>query len=255
MDLRLAALKISTDRSIAESIREALLPLILEQFPSGYFEDKLYDTHESGKGFRPGYVSFGLRPVSWTDKGLIGGCLVRGSYSSDIIKSNSPEQGTPEWKEWKESGGNSSLSGGEAGEIDLSVGYYNKSGQSSFSMGRSLGVATFTIDDFEEVEDMELSDPDGLQDGIESLVDEVLKSPPEGATSQSKSVLRKQSPYSSLRKFLFYLSDEGRSTFRPDEIKAISQFTGKNEREITEWLNKRGLSPEVMKAAARYPSW
>lgn len=257
MDLRRAALRVllATDRSLAESIREEMLPKILALFPSGYFEDKLYDTGESGKGFRPGYVSFGLKPMAWSDKGLIGGILVRGTYPSQTVKSQAPEPNTPEWKKWKDAGGNPSLEGGEAEVVELRAGYYNKTKGGSFSRDQDLGQATFTIDQFEEIQDFELADPDGLRAAVTEVVDDVLRDPPEEAVSKSKRVQRQKSPYSSLKKFLHHLMDEGRNTFRMDEVRALVQFTGKSEREIMEWLRKRNLSVERAKAASRYPSW
>ena len=258
MDFRKAAVRVllATDRSLAESIREALLPKILNRFPSGYFEDKLYDTNEGGKGFRPGYVSFGLRPMAWSDKGLIGGILVRGEYPAQTVQSRAPEPGTPEWKGWADAGGNPTLKGGEAAVVDLEAGYYNKKSGGSFSREEGLGQATFTIDEVEAVQELELSDPDGMKAAIENIVGDVLRSPPVEAVSKSKAVQRQKSPYSSLKKFLQYLSDEGRTVFYDKEVKALSQFTGKGGREITDWLRKRGLSLDYSRAAsARYPGW
>lgn len=258
MDIRKAALRVllATDRSLAESIREQLLSKILSKFPSGYFEDKLYDTHEGGKGFRPGYVSFGLRPAAWSDKGLIGGVLVRGTYPSQTVRSQSPDPGTPEWKAWAEAGGNPALKGGEAEVIDLEAGYYNKKSGGSFSMEESLGQATFLIDEMEVIHDLQLSDPDGMKAAVDAIVDDVLRSPPEEAVSKSKSVQRQKSPYSSLKKFLQYLSDEGRTVFYGNEVEALSQSTGKGGREIVDWLRKRGLSLDRSRAASvRYPGW
>ena len=243
MDFRKVAIQVllSTDRSLAESIREMLLPKILEKFP-GYFEDKLYDTNEGGKGFRPGYVSFGLRPIVWSDKGLIGGILIRGTYPSKIIYSQAPEPNTPEWKEWEDAGGNLDLKGGEAGVIDLEAGYYNKKSGGAFSREENLGKATFTIDELEDIQEIELSDPDGMEKAIESIVDGVLRNPPDEAISKSKRTQIQQSPYSSLKKFLHYLSDEKRTVFYYNEVKILSQFTGKKKQDIIDWLRKRGLS-------------
>ena len=259
MDLHKIAQRIcfSTDRSLAENIREALLPKILELFPSGYFEDKLYDTSEGGKGYKSGYVSFGLKPMAWANKGLIGGILIRGVYSPKVIKSKSPETNTPEWSDWEKSGGNPDLEGGETEVMELKAGYYNKTKGGAVSRVQDLGEVLFSISKMETVEEVDIGNASNIISSIEEIVNDVLQDPPEEAVSKNKSVIKKNSPYSSLKKFLHYLMDEGRRSFRPDEVKAITQFTDKNEREIVEWLRKRGLTydSDVKKAASLYPSW
>lgn len=249
-------ISLSTDRSLAESIREALLPKILGLFPSGYFEDKLYDTSESGKGFKPGYVSFGLKPMAWTNKGLIGGVLIRGTYSPKVIRSKSPETNTSDWMEWEKAGGNPNLSGGETEAIDLVAGYYNKTKGGSFSRERALGDVLISVSKLEEIEDIDIVDDAKIVSAMEEIVNDVLQDPPEEAISKNKSVMKKKSPYSSLKNFLHHLMDDGRRSFRPDEVKAISQFTGKTDKEIVEWLRKRNLTydAEAKRAATSYPS-
>lgn len=240
---------IATDRSLAEAVRERLLPEILKLFPSGYFQDKLYDTGEAGKGFRPGYISFGLRPEAWTAKQLIGGILVRGTYDSKNVRSRSPEPNTPEYKEWEKAGGNPELKGGAAETVKLEAGYYNKIKGGSYDRSRSLGEIAFTIDELEHIDELELTDTGAVKSGLESLVQNVLDDPPEAAISAGAA--RSKSPYTSLKKFLHYLSDEGRRGFRMEEIEALSQFTGKSKDEILSWLRSRGLSQE-QRAAFSY---
>lgn len=249
MDLqRIAAcVVIATDRSLAESIREKLLPEILKLFPSGYFQDKLYDTGESGKGFRPGYVSFGLRPEAWNDRKLVGGILVRGTYPAKVIRSDSPEPNTPEWKEWAKTG-NPRLKGGEAEVIDLAAGYYNKNKGGEFDRERSLGEALFTIAKTEEVTELSISNPSSAKSAVESLVQDVIDDPPEGA--ESAGLIRSRSPYSSVRKFLQYLVDEDRRTFRRDEVNAVAQASGKRPEDVMTFLRARGFSLESAPAKA-----
>lgn len=249
MNLRRIALNIviSTDRSLAESIREEFLSQFLSIFPTGYFDDKLYDTGEGGKGYRPGYVSFGLKPTIWYDKGLIGGILISGTYPSKTIYSESPEPDTTEWKEWEKAGGSSTLEGGEIGVISLQAAYYNKKEGGESSRKQNLGKATFIIDNLEHIEEIEIDSVNIVKSGIEFLVDDVLRNPPDNAISKSKKVQRQQTPYSSIRKFVDYLSSEGRNTFRKNEISEVSKYTGKPILEIKEWLRKRGFSLENSK--------
>lgn len=237
-----ARVYIATNQSLAFEIREKLLQQILALFPSGFFEDKLYDTHESGKGFRPGYVSFALKPLIWSNNDLIGGILVRGEYPSAAVRSTSPESGTPEHKQWVEQGGNESLQGGSAEVIELVAGYYNKKASGSFQMPESLGEATFTINNLEEVEELELSQPDAIKRGIETITQSVLKNPPELAISHQKKV--KNNPYTSLRKFMDFMRSEGRKKIKQSEVKLLADSTGQNLAKLTERLQKMGFSIE-----------
>lgn len=233
---------LATNQSLAYEIREKLLKEILAAFPSGYFEDKLYDTHESGKGFRPGYVSFALKPLIWSNNDLIGGILVRGEYPSAAVRSTSPEPGTPEFKQWAEQGGNENLQGGSAEVIELVAGYYNKKASGSFQMPETLGEATFTINNLEEVEELELSQPEAVKKGMEAITQSVLKNPPDLAISHRKKV--KNNQYTSLRKFVQYMRDENRRKLKESEIKLLADSTGQNLIKLTEKLKNLGFSVE-----------
>lgn len=231
---------LATDQSLAFSIREQLLKNILSLFPSDYFESKLYDTNEAGKGYRPGYVSFALKPLIWSNNDLIGGILVRGEYASVALKSNSPETGTPEYEAWTEGGGNELLEGGAAEIIQLTSGYYNKKSQGSFQMDEDLGEATFIINNMEEVEELEITNPDSVKRGIESITQSVLKSPPEAAISHRKKI--KNNPYTSLRKFVEYMRAEGKKLITQKEIQLLADSTGQNFAKITDKLQSLGFS-------------
>jgi hypothetical protein len=233
---------IATNQSLAFEIREKLLQAILTLFPSGYFEDKLYDTHESGKGFRPGYVSFALKPLAWSNNDLIGGILVRGEYPAAAVRSTSPESGTPEYKLWVESGGNEGLQGGSAEIIKLTAGYYNKKASGSFQLEEPLGDAAFTITNLEEVEEVELNDPEQVKGGIETITQGVLKNPPDLAISHEKKA--KMNVYTSLKKFIQFLRDEGRQSVKPSEIKLLADSTGQNLIKLEEKLKAIGFRIE-----------
>lgn len=239
--VRIAArVYIATNQSLAYEIREQILKKILSLFPSGTFEDKLYDTNEGGKGFRPGYVSFALKPLVWSNNDLIGGILIRCTYPSNVVKSDSPESNSPEYKLWKEQGGNKGLVGGGDEIINLEAGYYNKKSSGSFQREQALGDAIFTINNLEEISELELSDEQTVQSGIDAIVQDVLKDPPELAISHERKV--KNNQYTSLRKFVDYIRNEGRNKVKPSEIKLLSDSTGQNLIKLTDKLKNLGIS-------------
>jgi hypothetical protein len=241
---------VATDRSLAMEIRERLLPEIMAQFDSFFFQDQPYDTHAEGKGFRPGYVSFGLLPNSWKAKGLIGGILVRGTYPANALRSTAPESGTPEYDQWAEAGGNQTLKGKPAIIMDLTAGYYNKKAGGQVSEERSLGGAIFTIDELEEIDDFDLVDPAAVKSGIGDIEQEILKNPPDEARSKSRRVQQSLSPYTSVRKFRNYLGEEGRLQYTQKELDALHRETGESYPVLKDELRKRGVSLEAPKAAS-----
>ncbi|HED38428.1 MAG TPA: hypothetical protein ENI76_09340 [Ignavibacteria bacterium] len=241
MDLARIAKQIifSNNASLARSIRNKLLPEILSLFPTDYFDSRLYDTGDTGKGFHPGYVSFGLKPAVWLDKNLIGGILVQARYDPTMIRSNSPEPGSIEWKDWEESGGNFALKDWEVGIIELQIGYYNKRIGGSISMLHHLGEVLFTIDEFENIQDIEIQDIELVKSEIEHLVDDILIDPPEEAMSVD---MKSHDQYHSLKKFLYFLNNENRTYFSNDELSELVKNTNKNKFDILRWLRLRGLS-------------
>lgn len=231
----------ATDKSLAKGLADSLSRSILELFPSGTFEDQLYDTHEEGKGYHAGLVSFGLKPAAWGNAQLIGGILVRATYSPKVVKSESPEPGTPEHKAWLDKGGHSKLQGGEAEVATLSAGYYNKKLGGGVSEWKELGEAIFTVSKTEEVLGFELDSPEKVKAGIDAIVDEVLKNPPDGSSSARR--VRSQSPLQSFKKFLEYLWQEGRNWYTKDELNELARNVPKKTvGELQEKLRLRGLS-------------
>ncbi len=231
----------SNDASLARSIRSKLLPEIFSLFPTDYFEDRLYDTGDTGKGFHSGYVSFGLKPTVWLNKNLIGGILVQAKYDPTTIRSNSPEPGSTEWKDWEKSGGNFALKDWEVGIIELQIGYYNKRIGGSISRTYNLGEVLFTIDEFENIQYLEIQDIELVKSGIERLVDDILADPPEEAVSVD---MKSHNQYSSLKKFLHFINDENRTKFTNAELSELVKNTNKNKIDILKYLRLRGLSLE-----------
>lgn len=238
---RIADDQVAAQRDLSVSLRECLHPKILALFPNEYFEDKLYDTSDMGKGTRAGYVSFGLKPAIFDSKGLIGGILIRGEYDASTIKSGAPEAGTDAHKEWVKGGGNPELEGNPTEIVSLEACYYNKrvgggakreapEGKDPVIAERGIytntccaaGKALFTVNELEEVIDCDIENPDQVKSCIEGIVNGILKNPPEGS---EKAPRRRVDQYGSVRRFVNYLQEEGRDTYTADEVRMIAQRT------------------------------
>src|SRR6202044_1026327 len=103
-------------------------------------------------GFRPGYVSFGLQPVSWQTEGIIGGILISGSYDASEFSSERQEDSPKDFKHSK---------GGAILTVELTASYYNKkAGGDIESQGTTvpLGMATLSISEDESIDEIELND-------------------------------------------------------------------------------------------------
>lgn len=278
----------ASQRDLSVDLRECLhhginkKPGIINLFPSGYFEDKMYDTSDLGKGIRAGYVSFGLRPDVFNTKELIGGILIRGTYDPSVIKSDAPDAEDPAHKEWVTKGGNPELKASPVEVIDLEACYYNKRGGGGakregegeregegqlpgkappveaiaedviISEGGiysntccSLGEALFQVDKFEKVIDCDLSDPNKVKSCIEGIVNGIIKNPPEGA--KRKKTTRRVDHYESPRSFINYLGDEGRNTYTADEIRMIAQRRDRVPSEIERMVKNEGRAIGVQR--------
>lgn len=240
--IRIAAnICLATNQSLALEIRNKLLAKILSLFPESEFDDKLYDTHESGKGFRPGYVSFALKPMDWVNNDLIGGILIRGEYPSVVVKSTSPEKGADEdYEKWVESGGNQGLKGGAVEVIELQAGYYNKKSSGSFQREQDLSQATFSIDSLENILDLELSDESKVRRALETIISDVLKNPPDLAISHRKK--EKDNNFSSVAKFVKSLKEAGKNRVSEAEARQLAEATGENYFKLVERLRNVGIS-------------
>lgn len=235
-----ARVLIATNQSLALEIRNKLLAKILELFPASEFDDKLYDTHEAGKGYRPGYVSFALKPMDWANNDLIGGILIRGEYPSTVLKSNSPQRGPDgEYDAWMDAGGNQNLKGGTVEVMELEAGYYNKKTAGNFQREMSLGQATFVVDNFEKVLELEFSDSSAVRKGIETIIADVMKNPPDDAISHRKK--GKDNPFTSVTKFIKKLKAEGKDKITRAEAKQLAEATGENLIKLTEKLRNVGI--------------
>jgi hypothetical protein len=241
---------IATDRSLGVDIRNNLVKEIHAAASTGALESGWHDTSEKGKGFRPGYVSFGLRPAAWV--GLIGTLLITGEYKNKI-KTKSPEPTSPEFKDFVKNGGNPDAAGFII-EMQLYADYYHKRGggrkkeedeeesAASASFKTDLGEALVELDNLEQVVDITLVDPDKTRKGIDDIIDAVKTNPPEKAKSKSKTVRKQLSPFGSIRRFIDYLDEVGRRQFYKDELEAVGKFTGIELYKIRQRLERAGKS-------------
>lgn len=231
----------ATDRSMALTLREKMIDEITAALPPGYMESKLYDTKESGKGYSDGYVSFGLRPHELNKHGLIGGILISGVFDTKQVRSTSPEREDSKWKAWQDAGGNPSIAGVTTTMTIYASYYHKKKGGGIDEILRTYraGSAKFAFDQFENLLFFELADPGLTASAITSLVNSVVRDPPEGSVSKSKTVQRKVSPFSSKKKALEYLNAAGINTITKDQVMEISRWTGELPLKIIEWFRKR----------------
>lgn len=241
---------VATDRSLAEDLREHLFAAVSNAVTPGSIEGKWHDTAEKGKGFRPGYVSFGVRPLLWDSKGINGTILIWGQYDPPI-KTESPEPNTPEFKEFEQGGGNPDTDG-LSQFMELHAGYYFKQPSGKLTrlereeqettenpeFSQDLGGAEFLLNKLEQVVELVLNKPAWVREGVDKIIEAVAKNPPEGAMTKNKAKKKQLSPYSSLRKFLVYLNDAGRNEYYKDEVDALYQWTGKPHPAIHDYLKR-----------------
>lgn len=226
----------ATDKTIALKVREALVRQINQVLP-GAFEGP-WDTNPEGKGWRAGYISFGLKPAGWSQAGLIGGVQFRCQYDLKEFKSEEPEPGEPGAQGFKHS------KGGGVFTLQIEAGYYNHKLEGSYSEARPLGSATVMVDEKENVvteagkEAVELSDPAGLKSGVVDLIKSIEKDPPEAAKGAA---LRKkgQAPTGSSKSLMEWLDKQGRDTVYRSELEALARaMSGKSGRPYGQVLEK-----------------
>ena len=235
-------LRFADDQYLARNIRATLWQEIQQLVPGawdmtlGPSSDGLYDTNAHGKGYRAGYVSFAVRPSVWSDAGIIGGLIFQFEYSSDVLRSGSPPEGTDEFDTWAGGGGTQEFSGGVTETGVLNGGYYNKlpgggvkpavrpqGGEDDIiQLKTHFGDAEFLVDQMEKVVEWSWVDPTATKNAIVGLIQRVLKAPPAGAKTRNKSRLRQMSPYTSLRKFVEHLRNMGRTDFYYDEVLEVA---------------------------------
>src|SRR5271157_4127302 len=214
----LLRLLLATDRTLSIAIRDAIRDQIVQLVP-GEFGGEYYDTNPQGKGFKRGYVSFGLDPNTWDSSGLIGGILFKLNYDPQQFTSEAPEPNAPDAAGFKHSKGASSLV-----SLTLECGYYNKLIDGSYSDGRSLGTVDVLLDEKENVKEVEVKDPATMAKGVQSLIQDISSNPPEHA--QSAGLKKKHNvPTGSPKSLLKHLTQNQRSDVGQSELNALARAT------------------------------
>lgn len=236
----IAGVLFATDKSLALSVREALHAEIEKLMP-GVFA--LYDTNPGGKGYKAGYVSFGLVPAQWKDEGIIGGILIQADYDPKSFRSEAPDPPDEKFEHSKKGG---------IVELAITGCYYNKLQGGGCDPDVAVGIvglsgADVYVDAKEKVISIELVDPGMLKDGLASIVKDIAANPPDYAQSEERK-RKNDSPTGSPASLLKWLSQNNRSSVGRSEIDALARAqsakTGKAmgnaKRDIEDFFKKRG---------------
>ncbi len=237
----LLRLLLATDKTLSVAIRDSVANEIHKLVP-GEFGGEFYDTNPGGKGYKKGYVSFGLDPNTWESAGIIGGILFRMSYDPAQFTSESPDPTAPGAADFKHSKGAGALV-----SLTAECGYYNKLVDGSYSQERSLGAVDVLLNEKEGVESVEIKDPGTFKKGVSDLIQDISTNPPEHAQS-TKLKKKNKSPTGSPGSLLKWLTQNQRSDVGQSEInglaKSISDRTGRPMQnvtdEVTQYFRKRG---------------
>ena len=222
---RLAYAILATDKSLAYTIRDVLFEKIRQAVP-GEFGGEYYDTKLEGKGYKSGYISFGLDPMSWEKEGIVGGILIQCNYDKNEFKSEEPEIGSSDSQSW---GGHSQ--GGGIVVLDVTACYYNKllgGGCAKISdpdidLGPvHVGKIEFLIDAREKVIESNVIDPSAMTSALRNLIKTVSSSAPEEVKS-SRRKKQESFPTGDEKSFLRWLVKNQRSDVNLSEIEALSR--------------------------------
>lgn len=203
----------ATDKSLALAIRDAVQSEIEKLIPGEFGE--LYDTNDSGKGWRSGYVSFALQPATWKTEGIIGGCLVRGTYDPGEFRSEAPDAPGPDFAHSE---------GGGALSLNFTACYYNKmlsGGCDAEGVTADLGRVDVLLDEKERVVEVDVVDPTRFRSGIQKIVQDISSNPPDYAQSEKRKK-KHQSPTGSPKSLLQWLIQTGRKEVGQSEIDALA---------------------------------
>jgi len=236
----LASLIFATDKSLALSVREALHAEIEKLLPGKF---ALYDTNAEGKGWRPGYVSFGLGPSQWKDEGIIGGILVQAKYDPASFRSESTGKPDPKFQHSQ---------GGGILELQVTCCYYNKLRGGGCDPEVAVGVVDLGgvhvyVDAKESVFQIDVVDPGMMKSGLEAVIKDISSHPPDYAQSEERKK-RDQTPTGSPQSLLKWLNLQKRSDVGQSEIDALARAqaaktgkaVGNAVADITKFFRDRG---------------
>ncbi len=227
---RLAAILMATDRTLSEAIGKRLADQVSKLMPSE-FDGSTYDTSDRGKGFKDGYISWGMKPTTWEAADLIGGILFKGTYDPEEFSSEAPEDGA----EW------TGHSKGEAAvTLNVEAGYYNKRFAGGVQETIPLGTCTVLLDAKEQIMEAEIDDPSAFKDGVMGLVQKISSSPPDEALSEGRK-RKNLPPTASPAALMKWLNQNNRTEVNRSEINAlvknISEGTGRAPGTVLEEVN------------------
>lgn len=231
----IACLLLATDKSLALTVRSSLVDEISSVVP-GEFGVELYDTNPDGKGFREGYMSFGLDPNSWENDGIIGGILIQCTYNPSMFKSEEPDAKHPSRPGWK----GHSQSGGLI-QMGVTACYYNKlrgggcavggagggaGGEEGGSGGAvsgpvSLGPVDVLVDAQEKVVDIQV-DAATMSRELKKIIADILANPPDYAQSEDRK-RKSKSPTGSPQSLLKWLVANQRKEVNQSELEALAR--------------------------------
>lgn len=228
----IASLLLATDRTLGVTVRDAVMSEIVKAVSGEFSDGDFYDTNPGGKGFRGGYISFGIRPASWVADSIIGGILIQCEYDQKGFRSEEPEtkSGGPEWKGHSKGGGlvelhvtacyyNKLLGGGCSG-VDRD-GEDGESGKESGIISADLGEIDILVDAREKVIDVH-ADSTKIARGLRYIINQVSSNPP--AVAKSKEWRKKhETPTTSAKALLQYLVKNQRSDVGMSEIEALTR--------------------------------
>lgn len=224
----ISRLLLASSRTLGLTVRDALMSEIMKAVPGEFNADDYYDTNPAGKGFRDGYISFGIRPMSWADAGIIGGILIQCTYDPQDFKSEEPE-GIPEWKGHSGGGGlielyttacyyNKLLGGGCA---DTHSGEGEGSGGGAVSGAKDIGDINILIDAKEKIVETQV-ESSIISHEIKQIIADILSNPPaigRGKEWQKKNLV----PTGSAKALLQHIMNTGRRDVGKSDIDALSR--------------------------------
>ena len=223
---RISNFVLATDKSIALTIRDALFNGIVWAVPEEFGGSEYYDTKLEGKGYRSGYVSFGLDPTSWEVGGIVGGILIQCNYDENEFKSEEPDTEDPDFQSWK---GHSQ--GGGVIVLDVTACYYNKRlgggcavvSDPNIDLGPvHIGKVEFMVDAKEKIIDAGVVNPSLMASSLKNLIKTVLSNTPEEAKS-SRRKKQEALPTGNEKTLLKWLIRNERSNVNLSEIEALSR--------------------------------
>lgn len=232
---------LATDKTLSVAIRDAMGLEIGKLIP-GEFGGEFYDTNPGGKGYKKGYVSFGLDPNTWESSGIIGGILFKMNYDPAQFSSEAPESAVPGADEFKHSKGSGAIV-----SLTVECGYYNKLVDGSYSDGKSLGSVDVMLNEKEGVESVEIKDPGTFRKGVSDLIQEIASNPPDYAQSEKRKQKNK-SPTGSPKSLLNWLGQQQRSDVGKTELESLARSMAERKGqayenvldEVTKFFRGRG---------------